>query len=267
MQVNSGLFQSAGWACYGACVLIVLGLYGAKMYGDRWELDMHEMTMLFMRIGFTGMFVYFYNSPMPYFGGPSGYQLITNLGLIYANQMENGLATRVLDGLAGIYFNMETPWLALLSGVINFQELFTYGIVMLLILVVAAAIIYVIMLGFWATAMCVLIGPLMIPFLIVPGMEYRFWNWFNSLCTYSFFYPVCGYGFLFIFGNYILNFVNSNPQGDLASLGVYAFFFVCSMAAIVGVALKVPSVAAAISSGGGGQSSIWGGELNFSRKG
>lgn len=258
MQTHAGFFQTAGWAMYGSCVFIVLMLYGVKIYGQHQEIDKNELFMLLIRVGLCGTFVFYWNSPVPRFGGSSGYQLVANLGTVYANQLENGLATRVLQGLADMYFNMDTPWLSLLSGGINLTEFFTYGCLMLGILALAGTVIWVIALGFYATAMCVLIGPLMIPWLLVPGFEYVFWNWFRSFMSYSFFYPVCAFGFLFVFGNLVLNAMQTNLTfSGPSSAIVYVFIFLAVIMASIGVALKIPSIAASIAGGTSGQSTIW----------
>jgi type IV secretory pathway VirB6-like protein len=41
--------------------------------------------------------------------------------------------------------------------------------------------------GFIATAVCVLLGPVFIPFFIVPKLEWLFWGWFRCFLQYAFY--------------------------------------------------------------------------------
>jgi hypothetical protein len=54
-----------------------------------------------------------------------------------------------------------------------------YVVVTILLAAAQAVAIVVIAYGFIATAVCVLVGPVFIPFFIVPKMEWLFWGWFR----------------------------------------------------------------------------------------
>jgi len=82
--------------------------------------------------------------------------------------------------------------------------------VLVLIVLAQAAIYAVIAFGYIAQAVAVLLGPVFIPFFIVPQMEWMFWGWLKSFLQYSF-YPVVANAYLYVFGNFLLNFFTVHP--------------------------------------------------------
>ncbi len=52
--------------------------------------------------------------------------------------------------------------------------------------------------GYVAAAVCVLIGPVFIPWFIVPTMDWLFWGWFKAFIDFSF-YQVIASAFIFVF--------------------------------------------------------------------
>ena len=76
-------------------------------------------------------------------------------------------------------------------------------IVIILLAAAQAIAIVVIAYGFIATAVCVLVGPVFIPFFIVPKMEWLFWGWFRCFIQYAF-YQVIAAAVVYVIGNLIL---------------------------------------------------------------
>ena len=52
--------------------------------------------------------------------------------------------------------------------------------------------------GYVAAAVCVLIGPIFIPWFIVPKMDWLFWGWLKAFIGFSF-YQVVASAFIFVF--------------------------------------------------------------------
>ncbi len=102
---------------------------------------------------------------------------------------------------------METPGLTL---AFNILEIVRYAVTVLCLLAAQAAVFAVIAFGYVAAAIAVLLGPMFIPFFIVPQMEWLFWGWLKSLIQYAF-YPVVANAYLYVFGNLLIHFVDSHP--------------------------------------------------------
>ena len=79
-----------------------------------------------------------------------------------------------------------------------FSEDLTYIVIAGFALMMQAFVFAVIAYGYVATAVCVLIGPIFIPWFIVPKMDWLFWGWFKAFIGFSF-YQVLPAAFIFIF--------------------------------------------------------------------
>ena len=116
--------------------------------------------------------------------------------------------------------------------------------------------IVVIAYGFIATAVCVLVGPVFVPFFIVPKMEWLFWGWFRCFIQYAF-YQVIASAVVYIIGNLMLGALRLPPSGTLSTAQVIAWFpvlFITFLASIYAL-LKVPALTNHIFSGTAGTSS------------
>ena len=110
--------------------------------------------------------------------------------------------------------------------------------------------------GFIATAVCVLVGPVFVPFFIVPKMEWLFWGWFRCFIQYAF-YQVIAAAVVYVIGNLMLGALRLPPAGTLSTVQLVAWFpvlFITFLASIY-VLLKIPSLTNHIFSGTAGGSS------------
>ena len=78
--------------------------------------------------------------------------------------------------------------------------------------------------GYVAVAVAVMLGPVFIPFFIVPGMEWAFRGWFKSLLEVPF-YPVVANAYLFVFGNLLIHFMDSHSPPPYDGAAIAVFFF------------------------------------------
>ena len=131
---------------------------------------------------------------------------------------------------------------------------------MTVIILLAAAqgiAIVVIAYGFIATAVCVLVGPLFVPFFIVPRLEWMFWGWLRCFIQYSF-YQVIAAAVVYVIGNLILGILGLEPTETISVtqlIGWFPVLFITFLAAIYGL-LKIPSLTHHIFSGAAGGSSV-----------
>ena len=102
--------------------------------------------------------------------------------------------------------------------------------------------------GYVASAVCVLIGPLFIPWFIVPKMDWLFWGWLKAFIGFRF-YQVIASAFIFVFSKVLTsmfqvigNITISNALAVLPALLIT--LFVC----IYGL-VKIPELTSAILSG------------------
>ena len=132
-----------------------------------------------------------------------------------------------------------------------------YVVVIVLLSAAQAVAFVVIAYGFIATAVCVLVGPIFVPFFIVPKMEWLFWGWFRCFIQYAF-YQVVASAVVFIIGNLITGALRLPPAGTLSTVQVIAWFpvlFITFLASIYAL-LKIPALTNHIFSGTAGGSSV-----------
>src|SRR5258708_38913740 len=80
-------------------------------------------------------------------------------------------------------------------------------------------------LGFFATAVCVLVGPVFIPFFIVPKFEWLFWGWLRCFVQYAF-YQVIAAAIVYVIANLILGIMDLQPSGTIPTIQLLEAFAV-----------------------------------------
>jgi hypothetical protein len=256
MTEHAALFETLGANMFRGFAVILIAWFGAKSalasagagHGPLFHFDNFAGLLLTIAFGF-GM-ITFYSHPIPGFG-VSFYHLIIDQGLDLSNQLNHSLVQEVWDRLTNLYWGMETPGLTL---ALNILEIIRYIVTVLCILAAQAAVFAVIAFGYVAAAVAVMLGPVFIPFFIVPQMEWLFWGWLKSLIQYAF-YPVVANAYLFVFGNLLIHFVDSHPPPyDGATLLVLFFPLVLLLIAFTYGILKIPSLVNSLFTGRSGES-------------
>ncbi len=131
-----------------------------------------------------------------------------------------------------------------------------YWSVLLLVAVAKAISLAVIAFGLIASAVCALLGPIFVPFFIVPKMDWLFWGWFKAFVQYSF-VPVVAIAFLMIFEQFVFRYVTTLPPTiTSAEYGVYGLQAVAVIVTFcIGMTL-VPSLTNSIFTGSSGESAL-----------
>ena len=253
MTEHATLFQAQGQELFKAFAIILIVWFGIKSAlasasgNGGFSFDRFAGLLLTIAFGF-GM-ITFYSQPIPGFG-VSFYHLIIDQGLDLSNQLNHSLVQEIWDRLTGLYWGMETP---VLTITLNVLEYIRYIITVVCLLAAQAAILTVIAFGYVAAAIAVLLGPIFIPFYIVPQMEWLFWGWLKALIQYAF-YPVVANAYLFVFGNLLIHFVDAHPAPyDGAMLLVLFFPLVMLLVAFTYGIIKIPSLVNSLFSGRSGE--------------
>jgi hypothetical protein len=99
-----------------------------------------------------------------------------------------------------------------------------------------------------------LVGPLFVPFFIVPSLEWMFWGWLKAFIQYSFMLVIAN-AFIFVFEKFLSQYIQTLPPGlgfeDQLLYSVHAVMILITFT--VGV-LLVPSLTSSIFSGKSGES-------------
>jgi len=257
MTQHASLFETIGTHMFRGFAVIVTVWFGirnalASAGGRAAHFHFDQLASLLITIAFGFGMMTYYSQPLPGVG-VSFYHLIIDQGLNLSNQINHSIVQEVWDRLSGLYWGMETPGLTIAFNVL---EILRYGIVMLGVIVAQAAVFGVIAFGYIAAAIAVILGPIFIPFFIVPGLEWIFWGWLKSLIQYAF-YPVVANAYLFVFGNLLIHFVDSHPPPyDGAAMAVFIFPLLMILLAFVYGILKIPSLVNSLFTGRSGESAV-----------
>ena len=250
---NLGFFDSMGQNLFRSFATILIAWYGIKSAlsaaSGRYAFQFDNFASLLLTISFGFAMVNYYNAPIPGIG-VSFHNLITNEAQFLSGQIDQAQLQNIVAQVADFESRMDSPtWGDILGTAI-------YVIVTVLLATAQAVAIVVIAYGFIATAVCVLVGPVFVPFFIVPKMEWLFWGWFRCFIQYAF-YQVIAAAVVFVIGNLMLGALRLPPAGALSTVQLIAWFpvlFITFLASIYAL-LKVPQLTNHIFSGTAGGSS------------
>jgi hypothetical protein len=242
-------FLRFGYGLFLVFATIVIAWQGIRMMFSHEGLgeQMFDFAKLLLFVSFGYALITFYEAPLPGIG-VSFSNLITDQAYYFQRVLEARAFDNIyrhFDDMAD-HFIQPDAW-SILANLL-------YWTVLLLIVLAKALSLAVIAFGLIATAVCSLLGPIFVPFFIVPKLDWLFWGWLRSFIQYSFI-PVVAIAFLMIFEQFIFRFVTTLPQGiTQAEYGIYGLQAAAVIITFVIGMLLVPTLTSNIFSGGGGES-------------
>jgi len=250
---NLGWFDTMGQNLFRTFATILIVWYGVKSAlaaaGGKHPFQFDDFASLLLTVSFGFAMVNYYSAPIPGFG-VSFHNLVTNESQFLANQINQTELQTVIEHVNDFETRMDAP------GVTDLLGTLFYAVVIVLLAAAQAVAIVVIAYGFIATAVCVLLGPVFIPFFIVPKLEWLFWGWLRCFVQYAF-YQVIAAAVVFVIGNLILGILGLQPVGAISTVQLIEEFpvlFITFLASIYAL-LKVPALTHHIFSGTAGGSS------------
>jgi hypothetical protein len=242
-------FLGMGNRMFISFATILLAWQGIKMMLDWREAGEHMFSFarLLLMIAFGEAMIAFYASPIPGFG-ESFSSLITNEALTLAHLISGQSIQDAQQNLNTLWNSLEQPdaW-SMLANLLYWLMLIVIGLAQF-------ALMFVISFSMVASSVCGLVGPIFVPFFIVPTLEWLFWGWLKAFIQYSFMIVIAN-AFIFVFEKFLSRYLQTLPPGlrleDQLLYGVHAVMILVTFT--VGV-LLVPSLTASIFSGRSGES-------------
>ena len=242
-------FLRFGYSLFVAFATILIVWHGIKMMLNRDSLGDHmfEFARLLLFISFGYAMIAFYESPIPGIG-VSFSNLVTDQAHVFANILDARSLELVFDHLDMLWGQFVQPdaW-SILANLL-------YWLLLVAVTLAKVVALAIVAFGLIASAVCALLGPIFVPFFIVPKLDWLFWSWFKAFIQYSF-VPVVAFAFLMIFERFIFQFLTTLPPGITED-----FYLVYGLQALVIIGVfclglfLVPSLTNAIFSGRGGES-------------
>lgn len=208
---------------------------------------MFGFAKLLVSISFGYSLIVFYESPLPGIG-VSFSNLITDQAHAFANILDARSLELVFDHLDTLWGQFVQPdaW-SILANLL-------YWLLLIVVTLAKVISLAIVAFGLIASAVCALLGPIFVPFFIVPKLDWLFWSWFKAFVQYSFI-PVVAFAFLMVFERFIFQYLTTLPPGITED---YYLVYGLQALVIIGVfavgILLVPSLTSSIFSGRGGES-------------
>ena len=241
-------FLRFGYSMFIAFATIVIAWQGVKMMLSQDSLGDHlfgfARLLLFISFGYS--LVAFYESPIPGIG-VSFSNLITDQAHEFANILDARSLELTFDHLDELWQHFVQPdaW-AILANLL-------YWLLLIVVTLAKVVSLAVVAFGLIASAVCALVGPIFVPFFIVPKLDWLFWSWFKAFLQYSFI-PVVALAFLMVFERFVFNYLTTLPAGITEDLYMlYALQALVIVGVFVVGILLVPSLTSSIFSGRGGE--------------
>jgi len=250
---DGDLFLTLGANLFRGVAIILIAWFGIRAALASAEggagLPLGPFVSLILTIAFGFTMITYYRAPIPGIG-ISFTQLLTDQPIYLARQLEVTQVQRLSDRLNELYLSLEQPLL------FNVSALVGYFLVALAVTAARVVLLAVIAFGLVATGVAVLVGPVFIPFFLVPHMEWVFWGWLKSLLQYAF-YQVIAQAFVFVFGSFLINFLDAFPPPyTVDRLLVGGFHLIFLLFAFTYGLLKVPSLTHSLFSGSVSQTAL-----------
>jgi type IV secretory pathway VirB6-like protein len=188
--------------------------------------------LLFTSIAYS--MIAFYESPIPGVG-VSFSNLLTDQAHYFATILDARSLEDVFTHLDELWakFVQPDPWSMLAT--------LQYWALLIVLALAKTATLAVVAFALIASAVCALVGPIFVPFILIQPLDWMFWGWFKSFAQYSFM-PVIAFAYLRIGERFIYQYLLYCMQ----AIVVIATF-------VVGIFL-IPSLTSSIFSGHAGQS-------------
>lgn len=247
---HAALFQGVGQNLFRGLATIILAWFGIKTALEAGDFlaGMHfsRFASLVIMISFGFAMINYYSTPIPGIG-TDFHHLITNETLYLSKAIGNAQLDQIAQDVDYVRANLVTP------GITDILAIFFYGLTILLLAGCEAVAIIVTAFGLVATSVCALVGPIFIPFFIVPKLDWLFWGWLKCFIQYAF-YQVVAAAVIFIIGNFFTGIIHAQITGALSPtdlIKAFPLIVVTALAAIYAI-IKIPMLTSHIFSGSSG---------------
>ncbi|HEY0758759.1 MAG TPA: type IV secretion system protein [Acidisarcina sp.] len=251
LVANSATLQATGMDMFRGLAAILIVWFGVKaaLSASQGHGGFHfaKFADLLLVISFgLGMLTY-YSSPIPGVGY-SFSDLITKEALNLSGQIESDRTQQIADAVVTAESELGSP-----PGVFSFHEELTVLVIAIALAAMQAVAFAVIAYGYVAAAVCVLIGPIFIPFFIVPKLDWLFWGWFKAFIGFSF-YQVIASAFIFVFSKVLLGMLGVIGPITLSNAFTLLPAILITLFTCIYGLVKIPELTASIL---GGRSGTW----------
>lgn len=248
LTTNSAFFEADGRLIYSGLSVLVL-MYVGLCFMFPGQFGPVHLGSVILKLVVTALMLRYYSAPIPGVG-IGLHNILTEEARSLSEKLEGGADQAVQLRLNKVYVQLEEPgWRMKDVG-----GWLYYFVAIVLIGMMRFALVAVIGVGYIAVALCVLTGPLFIPWRIFPGTAWLFQSWLRSFIGFAY-YQVAASAVVFICSTYLIAFFDQNPGPyTLSRLAVMLLEMATFLMSSVFAIILIPSLAASKISGKSGES-------------
>jgi len=253
LTANTGIFVGMGMNLFRALATITLAWFGIKIALGAGEfyagMQFSKFASLVLMISFGFAMITYYTSPIPGIG-TDFHHLIIDQAQFLSNTISKNMIDTITNRISAFQGTVEPP-----GATLEFWAYFDYWTIILLLSLAQAIAMVIVAFGIIATAVCVLVGPIFIPFFILPQLDWLFWGWLKCFIQYAF-YQVIASAVIYIIGNILTGFTNlynGQPIPVSQQAALLPPLFIVIVASVYTL-IKVPMLTSHIFSGSSGGS-------------
>jgi type IV secretory pathway VirB6-like protein len=247
LSSQGNTLQATGLDIFRGLAVILIVWFGVKSalsaaqgHGGGFHFARFADLILMIAFG-LGMLTY-YSTPIP--GTSYSFSdLITKEGLNLSNQIESSQTQEIANTITHAEQQLGSP-----PGSFNILEDLTYLLIVLILAAMEATAFCVVAYGYVAAAVCVLIGPIFIPWFIVPKMDWLFWGWLKAFIGFSF-YQVVASAFIYVFAKVLASMFQVIGTISISNAFTVLPALLVTLAVCVYGLFKIPELTASILGG------------------
>lgn len=245
---HASFFEAEGlvlFRAFGVILIVWVGIQGALSSAEggagfsfaRFNVLLQELLLVYTMLAF-------YTVPIPGFG-VSFIHIVLDQATSMVSRLDQSSVQQIIQTLDVVESNLPYPSPFEILAIARFM------ILLLCILAAQAVTLYIVMFGYIATAVLILLGPIFIPFKLVPNMDWLFWGWLRAFIQYAF-YQVVAAAYVFIFGDFLMQFFLGKTALTPEEMGYYFAPMVLVLLTFILGTIKVPSLTFSLFSGRSG---------------
>lgn len=202
----SGLFLAEGQNILRYVMIAVLVIAGCKIALIPGPWGIVEAFRVLAMYFVASTMLHYYNAPLPW-SGSSLSSLLPDAAHTYANWIDQERLDILFQHIADLVKNLQHPSFA------DWAMIPVYWFVEIDMFLIEGILFAATALGFVALGIGALLGPLFIPWLLVPRLSWLFWNWLSFMLQYSF-YRVVAAALTYVWASATIGFFDHAVNGN-----------------------------------------------------
>lgn len=211
VTANGSVFLSAGNQLLTAIAVIMLVVCGLRLASEsasrhHGEFGFPALIQFFALFLIAEALMRYYNSPLPW-TSVSVSRILPDTARFFAGTLDLSVLDTLISKVNAITSGTEPP------SFLNPVMICVYFGILADMILVQGVLFAANILAFVFIGIGSLLGPLFIPWLVVPKLNWLFWNWVQFMLQYSF-YRVVASALTYVWANVLVTFIDNSVHGD-----------------------------------------------------